>query len=73
MGGRATTGLCRRSLPPQPASDGSQGANALLAAVQRLKERLSAGLSMEDALLSSKEDSDPAYKLAVKLWFEMEF
>jgi hypothetical protein len=62
----------RRSVPGLRTPDACQGPDALLAAVQLLKERLYAGLPMEQAMLSTGEEVDPAYRLAVKLWFDMD-
>ncbi len=44
----------------------------LVLAIKRLKDRLCAGLSMEDAL-ANIDDMLPADRRAVALWFEMDF
>lgn len=72
MVGPATTRRSSRSVQALRTPDACQGPEALLAAVRLLKERLSAGLPMEQAVLSTGEEVDPAYRLAVELWFAMD-
>ncbi|MCC6366892.1 MAG: hypothetical protein IT165_25500 [Bryobacterales bacterium] len=48
-------------------------AGELESAVRLLKERLSAGLPMDLAMVQAGEATDAAYQRAAELWFGMEF
>lgn len=54
-------------------SQATGNVSGLEAAVQRLKARLSAGLPMEQAMVSAGEGIDSEYRCAVELWFGMEY